>query len=225
MMASDNGNMKIVRLLIDEEAQVDFQNKEDGHTAVTYALSKKPPRWMDENWRQELLTNRSEIYKLFIKHYNQFDILLNEDFDKPIIWAARNGYHSTVEGLIKYFKANVDELDKYENTPIIWASRYGHLEVVRVLIEHGASVNVQDRFKNTALIEAARHGFLEIVELILSTSNEFLNAQNPQGFTPLMYAAQNWYPEIALILLEKGALTDEPNIIGETALTIFSKFG
>ena len=79
---------------------------------------------------------------MLLKHYSQK--LLKEDSQKPILWAARNGYHNTVTDLIVTGRGNVDEISECKNSPLLWASRHGFTEIARVLIKHLASVKFQD---------------------------------------------------------------------------------
>ena len=57
--------------------------------------------------------------------------------------------------------------DGLETTPLHIASQRGHLACVRVLIEHGAGVDLADKRGDTPLIEAAAHGHLDVVRMLL----------------------------------------------------------
>lgn len=50
---------------------------------------------------------------------------------------------------------------------LLYASGNGHLEIVKLLIEDGANVNLQNGFDSTALHAAASRGYDEIVLLLL----------------------------------------------------------
>jgi len=50
------------------------------------------------------------------------------------------------------------------------AVSHGKTEVVKLLIECGADLNIQDEDGSTALMCAAEHGLLEIVNILLSCS-------------------------------------------------------
>ena len=53
----------------------------------------------------------------------------------------------------------------------------------------------------------------------------YVNIQNIQGFTALMYASQNGHTEIVISLLERGAEVKMTNFEGETALMLASQYG
>lgn len=46
------------------------------------------------------------------------------------------------------------------------AASHGKLDVVKLLLENGADINIQDDDGSTALMCAAEHGYLDIVNLL-----------------------------------------------------------
>ena len=56
---------------------------------------------------------------------------------------------------------NVINLNIYNNnpqTPLSWAAQKGNLEIVKILIENGARINLSINNYNTALYFAAQNG-------------------------------------------------------------------
>ena len=51
-------------------------------------------------------------------------------------------------------------------TALIQAASYGHAEIVRLLVDAGADMDVQDRDGRTALEHTRRAGFAEIEEIL-----------------------------------------------------------
>lgn len=51
------------------------------------------------------------------------------------------------------------------------AVSHGNLEMVQMLLEAGADINIQDADGSTALMCAAEHGRIDIVKLLLSQSD------------------------------------------------------
>ena len=90
------------------------------------------------------------------------------------------------------------------------ASAGGHTEIVQILLEKGAEVNVKGGHYGTALIAASRQGHIEIVQILLEKGAE-INIKGGHYGTALVAASLEGYTEIVQILLEKGA---EINIKG-----------
>lgn len=83
-----------------------------------------------------------------------------------------------------------------------------------------SDIDEQDSLGQTALHHAVRNGNFELVKLII-THKPNINARDRQGFTPLMFVAENQNCEecikIVELLLKKGALVNIKNKFGQTA--------
>ena len=90
------------------------------------------------------------------------------------------------------------------------ASAGGHTEIVQILLEKGAEVNVQGGDYGTALGAASAGGHTEIVQILLENGAE-VNAEGGRYGTALGVASARGHTEIVQILLEKGA---EVNVQG-----------
>jgi ankyrin repeat protein len=66
------------------------------------------------------------------------------------------------KGQIKYFFL------QHGQTALMLAVSHGRLDMVRLLVETGADMNIQDEDGSTALMCAAEHGHTEIVKHLLS---------------------------------------------------------
>ena len=85
-----------------------------------------------------------------------------------------------------------------------WASKQGHTEVVKILINNFADVNIGDRYGFTPLIWASQYGWTDIVE-ILVTSGAQINEINHKGQSPLFLASKYGRLEIVDILMSRTA--------------------
>jgi len=79
-----------------------------------------------------------------------------------------------------------------------------HTEVVRLLLEHHASVNVRSSGGMTPLQKAAQNGNLEVCRLLLEKGAD-VAARDDAGKTPLGYAIEGKHEAVALLLRERGA--------------------
>src|SRR5712691_11759045 len=81
--------------------------------------------------------------------------------------AARRGDGARVEQLLDA-GVDVNARARYEVTALAFAANNGHLDVVRLLVERGADMNVQDTFyKGLAIDLALGNGYLEVVTFLL----------------------------------------------------------
>ncbi|CAL4107663.1 unnamed protein product, partial [Meganyctiphanes norvegica] len=102
--------------------------------------------------------------------------------------------------------ADKDKKDVYGRTAMHFASDVGNTDVITTLTlyEYGADVNVQEDNGWTPLFRATLFGYVSIVEeLINAQANVSYSDYHQQ--TALHFAANSNRPEIAQILLEKGA--------------------
>nr|VZI28361.1 unnamed protein product [Spirometra erinaceieuropaei] len=114
---------------------------------------------------------------------------------------------------------------KVESVPLIEAAKDGHTDVVRLLLQYGASVSQVSSNGYTALHYAATNGHLDCVRLLLQYKSP-LEVQNENGHTPLMEAASNGHIEVARCLIEHGAYINTYSTeFKESALTLASYKG
>jgi ankyrin repeat protein len=95
----------------------------------------------------------------------------------------------------------------------------GHLELCRLLIERDADVN---KTGWTPLHYAASGGKAEVVQLLLD-HYAYVDAESPNGTTPLMMAAMYGTTGAVDVLLAAGADPTLKNALGLTALDFASK--
>ena len=88
------------------------------------------------------------------------------------------------------------------DTLLIEAADNGHMDVVKLLIENGADVNLKGEAWYGPLHAAAAKGHIEVVKILLENGADVnIFHQNK----PLHYTAMNGHIEVARILLAHGA--------------------
>lgn len=111
---------------------------------------------------------------------------------------------SMIQALIKE-GANVNTRDStFGWSPLHWATSSGQKEIVTLLLEKGADVNVRDENFWTPLHEAISNNDLKIASLLLEKGAD-VNVEDKNLWTPLHEAISNNDLKIASLLLEKGA--------------------
>ena len=196
MRASAEGHTDIVKLLLQRGAQVDLQNNV-GQTALMWASDR----------------GHMDIAKLLVDHGAEVGR------DHVLVAACKSGDDSLVLSLINS-GVNVNCLVDFFNgewSPLMRASAEGHTEIVKVLLERGAQVDLQNNVGLTALMMASDSGCTEIVKVLLERGAQ-VDLPDNVGWTALMMASDSGCTDIVKLLLERGAQVDLQNNDGRTAL-------
>ena len=108
-------------------------------------------------------------------------------------------------------------------TPLHSASLYGRLDIVRFLLDHGATANAEDTFGRTPLHLVAKGEYnleqdrVRIAQLLLDRGAD-VNAKTEYGATPLHLASYLGRIDIARVLLDRGAAANSKGRKGRTPL-------
>jgi ankyrin repeat protein len=109
--------------------------------------------------------------------------------------------------LIEYDPADINARDESGSTPLLWASG-GHYfkdgSVLRLLLEHGADINVQNQLGWSPLHLASINGALDVGHLLLGHGAD-VQAKGNDGKTALQEAADRGYNEVVELLRKHGA--------------------
>jgi len=81
---------------------------------------------------------------------------------------------------------------------------YGQLDIVKMLIEAGANINVKDNGGDTALMRASVHGNEDIIKLLIEAGAD-VNAKDNDGSTSLMWALSFGHIKVVDLLKKYGA--------------------
>ncbi len=128
--------------------------------------------------------------------------------------------------LLLEHNANVNEKCGFYDPPLISATVIlNELDIIKIILDKGADVNVTDEKGNTALCKTAANGNYDKVQLLLDSGAD-LQHQNPQGRSALLEAVAGGNYKIASLLIEKGADMDVVDkATGETVFSIAEKNG
>uniref|UniRef100_A0A2A4K1M0 SOCS box domain-containing protein n=1 Tax=Heliothis virescens TaxID=7102 RepID=A0A2A4K1M0_HELVI len=212
--AAEQGHAGVVKLLIEAGCKVDAETG-DGVTALHVAVIK----------------NYIDIVKILIKAGSNVN---HKTYDRmtPLHFATSRGFLDLVKFLVSH-GASLEARDANERTALYIAAGRCHEDVIKYLIDAGANVNSEEIHGYTPLCEAVWQKFpmgvkqlllsgarithshrllhnaiiqrqVEIVEL-LTAYGAGINLYNDNGDTPLLLAARLSQPEVAKILLRKGA--------------------
>jgi ankyrin repeat protein len=220
-----NRNQEMIKLLLDGgvSPNVKSENGTPLYNFVNYANDRK-------NNNRVVMYN-PPLLQLFIKYGAD----VNDDV--PIDSAAQYGLLEYLRILLSAGASkSINEKDSFKNTPLVATLKWYHgdkarlPEIIRLLLENGAAVDIRNDEKETPLLLASAPDRLEIARLLIrhgaaSTINM------PGSFyktTPLIAAASRdckgdgallrARAELIRLLIDNGADIKAANIYNETAL-------
>ena len=137
-----------------------------------------------------------------------------EKGEPALVFAVRSGAPKTVAFLLKQPGIQLDATNIADETALMLAANANDLASANLLIEAGASVN---RPNWTPLHYAASKGHTEMMRILIE-NDAYIDAESPNGTTPLMMAAYYATPKAVKLMLEEGADPTLQNKDGQTAL-------
>ena len=152
----------------------------------------------------------------------QVQQLLERGFDpnspnpkgQPALMAAMQlSSNKVVDLLVNWPTTNLSIKNPQGETPLMLAALSNKLPLAKLLILRGADVNQAGW---TPLHYAATKGHIEMMRLMIDNS-AYLDAESPNGTTPLMMAAHYGTPMAVKLLLEEGADPRIKNKLGLSA--------
>ncbi|XP_032233533.1 uncharacterized protein LOC5508831 [Nematostella vectensis] len=160
--AAKNGDDNEVKALIDEGADVNFQN-ELGHTALMVASREGHLKVVDE-----LMVGGA-------------DPNLQEKFGKTALHeAAWSGQHHLLPSLITT-DANINIQDEEKRTPLQYATLRGKKLVVQTLLQYGADITIKNTVGESALEIAYWCKHKAIMKMLLSAPKDQKTRRKMKG--------------------------------------------
>ena len=142
---------------------------------------------------------------------------IDDHGETPLHAVAADGVVRAVRMLL-HAGADVEMLDGGGNSPLMVSCRGGIFDCAQVLLDAKADPNVQNDDGCSAIILAAQSGHTRCIGKLLDAGVDVNEGGRGNGFTPLMWAAQNNQPACVDYLLQHGADPKVATREGWTAL-------
>ena len=235
MAACEIGNKNAIDALLNAGADPNIIDA-NGDTSLHYAARK----YCTAEVLQTIIshgvdvnaTNKNNVTALMIVcgiwNKDAIDVLLNAGADPNIIdangdtclqYAARNFCTAEVLQAIISHGVDVNATNKNNVTALMIVCGKGKKDVINVVLNVGAELNIIDANGDTCLHYAARNYYCtaDVLQAIISHGVD-VNATNKNNVTALMITCEMWNKDALDVLLNAGA---DPNIIdanGDTSL-------
>lgn len=187
MHAAYRGNVPACKALLSRGAKIELKD-DNGFTALTYAAMNQKQSVFD------LLLSRGASVK-------------GVPGERALLYAAGDGEHAMVLRLMKR-GVNVNCHDTSgemeDETPLIKTVVKNDVALAKIMIGHGAKVNLQDALGRTALTWAAIGGHDAMAQLLLD-NGATVDSALLNGGTALTLAIRNSRLSMVRLLLERGA--------------------
>ncbi|KPK63612.1 hypothetical protein AMJ83_06195 [candidate division WOR_3 bacterium SM23_42] len=236
--ATARRRLDMVRYLLENDADVNSRNAV-GMTPLFLASTPEIAELLIENGARVDIRNDNnstplhmiagagsvETAELLLAH--GLDINAMNDFGwTPLSNAAFRNAEITQFLISRGAKVNPHRIEQKEactchaeyQTPLHCAVRRDSLNIVRLLVENGAVINITDNDEMTPLHIAVSDGNSAITEYLLSQNAQLNIKENHWGRTELHTAAINGYDDIVELLVNKGADVNAQDIEGKTSL-------
>lgn len=128
----------------------------------------------------------------------------NEQGEHALFLALRDDAPDISSFLLGQPGVQVEVRTRQDETPLMMAALKGRLELARRLIERKAEVNKPGWTPLHYAATNADAGSLSMTRLLLE-HHAYIDAESPNGSTPLMMAAHYGHPSVVKLLLEEGA--------------------
>lgn len=138
----------------------------------------------------------------------------NEKGNPALHVALQEGALQAAQALLADARLQPELRNSNDESALMLAALKGHLDIAQRLFSLGAHVNKPGW---AALHYAATGGHLALMDWLLE-EHAFIDAQSPNGTTPLMMAAMYGTPEAVKLLIQAGADLKMRNDKGMTAL-------
>jgi ankyrin repeat protein len=217
LWASREGHLELVRLILENGGDINFQNEVTGETALINSskaghfeivkfLIKNGANInaKDNKGNTALLCGCTKGHLDIVKMIREYASSDSKEMNDCLIFASYSGNKELINFLINSYNVNINAFEEHGKTALMVATMSGNSEIIRILLDHGASININDKTRRNALMLSVQAGNLELAELLIQKGAD-VNNKDYKGISPLMFAAKSGHLRLVELLVDNGA--------------------
>jgi len=211
LVAADEGDVEMVRTLLDKGADLEVRARRGGETVLMIAAARgyvDVAKILVENGADVYATSGAGLTALMVAARARQAQMVRYLLDKGADANCKGPLGSTA--LLLATEGRAGDLSVSDKDLV---------SIVSALVDKGANVNARDDRGLTALWFALREGKEAVIKVLLDKGADVNMVAGKAGLTPLMEAVAMGCPSIVKILLENGAEVNAKKN-GVTALDI-----
>lgn len=235
--AAQTGNIKVLKKLIEKKKiPVDTRLKtgetplilaagsaDSSAEVLLYLISQGADvkAFTPDGWTALMSASRRNFTaKMSILLEQGADPMVRTKFgEDAFILAVQNGSIEAATLLASSDASLLNKTTANGTTPLMTAVESENPNLVRFLLDYGASIDAQDKRGYTALMYINQMGSIEAIGILIEYGAN-VNKATPEGWTALMEAANQNRKEVVYLLLLAGADKNLKDQFGRTALDI-----
>lgn len=238
MYACRNGHTEVAKFLIEKGAKIDFKDKA-GQTALIHAITSKKidtAKFLIEKGADINLVdsngNNALIYAVevgnieFVKYLvsKGADINAESEFGITALCRAACLKSTDIAKFLIERGANIDgaKIKKSDHSPLQDAVYLGNMDMVKLLVNNGANVNLKNASGNSIIYFAVCQNRTEILKFLLG-KNILVDALTTDNISPAMIATIKGNKEILKLLISHGADISLKSKSGKAAIDYATK--
>ena len=212
--AAGAGRVEVVKLLLDQGADLNYQNQERITTRGKKRVKKKI-KFGGTPLMHAAKGGHAEVVGLLLNKGADLNAMDAKHGLTALHWAVFHNQQAAMQALLDK-GASPGLKDRRGFTPLLLAAHYAKPEIVGLLLDR-TPPGEQDAARKTLLLVAAAAGRTDNARLLLDQGAD-VNARSDTSQTPLMMAAKSGKKDTVKFLLEKGADADVRDQAGNRAL-------
>ncbi|CAG9996116.1 unnamed protein product [Clonostachys byssicola] len=187
--AAERGHTGAVQILLDAQAKVDTPDALFGRTPLTQAAAN----------------GHVDMTELLLRSGADFNAC-DTSGERPLLQASRKGHAAVAKLLLEAGADPNVRAWKKGQTSLSLASIYDHIDVVQVLLDYGANIDLEDdcNCERTPMIWAAINGHEAILKLLLEHKASLDSEDSKRGMSPLAWAITEGEEGATALLLESS---------------------